>query len=62
MGEALSNMLDRRSDVQNSIQELTSEKAEVEREIFKRLIKEERVEYFTINWRKLHTDKHKNRL
>ncbi len=62
MPETLADKLSKRATIESRLREWSDEKAAIEREIFNQLIKEERIEYFTINWRKLHADKHRNRL
>ena len=60
--KSLEDLLGKRETIEGRLREWNEEKRQVESNIFKRLIKEERIEYFTINWRKLHADKHRNRL
>ncbi len=62
MPESLGDKLDRRSDVLNSIQELTEERRRVESTIFKQLVKDEMEHYLTINWQKLHKDNARGQL
>ena len=62
MPESLRDRLDRRSDVLNSIQELTEERRQVESTIFKALVKDGMEHYLTINWQKLHKDNARGQL
>lgn len=58
----LHEALEERNDLEAKIREWSFRKAETESLIFRQLVADERVEYLTINWRKLHQDHHKGRL